>query len=115
MATQVRCARIAKKPIRLIHVLTRFDTGTLLVEIEDRRPTTSKRTHYYVAPIPADFGKGFRFSKFTCEGGEVYAVNIGDKDEPASCECLGHLRHGHKTMCRHVAAAQALIEAGKLS
>lgn len=111
----VTCTRRRTPTTRLIHVLSRFESGTLLVEIEDRRPTTSVRTHYYVSAIPADFGRGYRFEKFACQGGEVYAVNVGDAGEPASCECLGHLRHGHKTVCRHVAAAKALVEAGKVA
>ena len=105
----------ARKSARFARVLGRLDNGELMVEVEDRRPTTSKFSHYYISPIPADYGKAFRFEKFAAEGGEVYAVNLGDEREPASCECLGHLRFGHKTVCRHIASARALVGAGKLA
>jgi hypothetical protein len=112
MATQVRCARTTR---RFARVLARLESGELMVAVEDRRPTTSKFSHYYVAPMSADYGRAFKFEKFGVEGGDVYAVNLGGDGEPATCECLGHLRHGHKTVCRHIASARALIEAGKLA
>ena len=40
--------------------------------------------------------------------------HLGDKDSAPSCECKGHLQHGHKTVCRHLACVRALIAAGKL-
>jgi hypothetical protein len=103
------------KPARFVRVLSRFSNGQILVEIEDRYPRSYKLTHYYLTSLPADFGRAFRFSKFACEGGEEYHVNVGGEGEPASCDCLGHLKHGHKTVCRHVACTRALIAAGKLA
>jgi hypothetical protein len=102
------------KPARFVRVLSTFSNGQILVEIEDRYPRSFKLTHYYITPLPADYGRAFRFSKFACEGGEEYFVNIGDSSAPASCDCLGHLKHGHKTTCRHVACARALIAEGDL-
>lgn len=104
-----------KKPARFARVVSRLACGTLLVVLEDRRPRSSKLTHYYLERMEADYGRAFRFRKFGTEGGEVYEVNIGGDGEPSSCECMGHLAHGHKTVCRHVAAARALLAAGKLA
>ncbi len=84
-----------------------------LVRIEERGQYDSTFSHYYVREIPADFGRGFRWEKFAIEGGDTYSVNIGDKDHPASCECLGHLHHGHRTVCKHVACTRKLIAEGK--
>jgi len=30
------------------------------------------------------------------------------------CECMGHLRHGHQSPCKHIAALLALDKAGQL-
>ena len=49
--------RTRRKPLRTAHVLTRFESGVLLLEIEARTPKTSKRTHYYVESMAADFGR----------------------------------------------------------
>jgi hypothetical protein len=106
--------RVKAKKERTARVVSRFSNGQILVEIEDRFPRSVKLTHYYVTPLASDYGVAFRFSKFACEGGEEYHVNVGGEGEPASCDCLGHLKHGHKTTCRHVACARALIAAGKL-
>jgi hypothetical protein len=107
-------APVKSKKARFVRVLSRFFDGQVLIEIEDRFPRSHKLTHYYVTCLPADFGRAFRFSKFACEGGEEYHVNVGDDSNPASCECKGHLQHGHKTVCRHVACARALLAVGKL-
>jgi hypothetical protein len=103
------------RKIRTVTVLNPcLPSGAVLVEVCERSSPTAegKLTHFYVREIPADFGRAFEWAKFGCQGGEMYHVNIGDKDHPASCECLGHLHHGHRTVCRHVAATRALIERG---
>ena len=41
-----------------------------------------------------------------------YAVNIGGDGEPASCECKGHARWSHRTVCKHIACLRALVERG---
>ena len=96
------------KLVRVLRILARLQSGSLLIEVEERGPLSSKAAHYYVDPIPADFGRAFRFSKFECQGGEVHETNVGGEGEPAQCDCLGHQRWGHKTVCRHVAAVRAL-------
>jgi hypothetical protein len=70
---------------------------------------------YVVERIPADFGQGFKLTKrvmVPVEGGvqptdaEVYHLNLNG--QRSTCECLGHLRHGHRTVCKHIAALLAL-------
>jgi hypothetical protein len=65
-------------------------------------------TDYWLQAIPADFGTAFKLEKFAKDGGEVYHVNLDAKRGHHTCECLGHLRWGHRTQCRHVAALLAL-------
>jgi hypothetical protein len=72
----------------------------------------SHERHYYVAAIPSDFGRAFRWEKFSVEGGETYHVCLDGTS--ATCECKGHLAHGHRTVCKHIAATRKLIEQGKL-
>jgi hypothetical protein len=105
----------AKKIRELTVLSTSLPSGDKLVEICERSSPTAEGhlTHFYVREIPADFGRGFRWEKFQHQGGEIYHVNIGDESHPASCECLGHLHHGHRTVCRHVAGSRALIAEGK--
>src|SRR5262249_40891932 len=62
---------------------------------------------YFVAPIPADFGRRFVGEEIGQEG--RYAVNLdGGK---RTCECRGHLAHGH---CKHADGLAALVAAGRL-
>jgi hypothetical protein len=103
-------ARKSKKQ-RFARVLGRLDRcGELVVRIEEIGPRSSLERHYYVLPIPADFGRGFSWEKFGVEGGEIYHVCIDG--ERGTCDCKGHERWGH---CKHVDCTQALIAAGKLS
>jgi hypothetical protein len=63
-------------------------------------------------PSPATSAAPFRWEKFSVEGGETYHVCLdGDR---ATCECKGHLAHGHRTVCKHVTCTRKLIEQGKL-
>ncbi|HKI33601.1 MAG TPA: hypothetical protein VKA46_17230 [Gemmataceae bacterium] len=65
---------------------------------------------YFLTILPADFGRGFKVEKIGLHENEPgYHVNIdGDKK---TCECKGHLRHGH---CKHADGLAALIAAGQL-
>ena len=79
---------------------------TTLVHITDGKG----RSDYWFDVIPSDFGVAFRARKIWqandfAEG----AYDVLVDGEQSSCECMGHLRHGH---CRHVDAARKLIEAG---
>jgi hypothetical protein len=104
-------ARKSKKQ-RSARVLGKLLTGELLVRIEEVGPRSSLERCYYVKPIPADFGKAFRWEKFAIDGGDVHAVNVGGDGAPACCCCKGFERWGH---CKHVDCSLALIAAGKLS
>jgi hypothetical protein len=65
----------------------------------------------FVDEISADYGRAFCLSKFD---GTSYDVNLGDEQHPQSCECKGHLRWGHRTVCKYLAGLKALVEAGRL-
>jgi hypothetical protein len=65
---------------------------------------------YFITPIPADFGRGFKVERIDIDATEgKYAVNIDG--EKRSCECKGFGRHGH---CKHADGIAALIAAGQL-
>ena len=100
----------------------KLERSACLVEAPalDGRPGTlwltvgKEVTFYELAPIPeAAWGRAFSLRK---EDGTEYAVNLGDeaKGIAPSCECLGHQRWSHKTVCKHLASIRALVEAGKL-
>jgi hypothetical protein len=79
----------------------------------------TKVDDYFVTPIPADFGRAFEVRKCPAPGADPaalprYYVNLGGDDGHDSCECPGHVYHGHRTVCRHVACLKALAAAGKL-
>jgi hypothetical protein len=77
---------------------------------------------YRLTPLAADGPPAFQVEKFsdadptgTLAGDDgtpsSYAVRLPDADgKGGSCECKGHLRHGHKTRCRHLAALLKLRE-----
>jgi hypothetical protein len=85
--------------------------GVLFISETSGQKTTTD--HYFVLPLPADYGLAFELTKLVAgKGAEArYAVNLGGEGEPASCECKGFLSHGH---CRHVEGLQALRNAGRL-
>jgi hypothetical protein len=81
---------------------------------------------YYLEQLRADFGRGFRLVKFShqVEEGEPghYDILIDPRDlklpldRPgrSTCDCKGHLTHGHKTACKHLAAIRKLLSEGSL-
>jgi hypothetical protein len=75
----------------------------------------AKVDRYFFSEVGSDFGRGFKVEKWDDEARAVveeYHVNLdGDR---STCECKGHLYHGHKARCRHVAGLLALVAAGKL-
>lgn len=76
-----------------------------------------KETSFFLTEIPSQLGgRGWRLEKFAIDcrgqGDEVYHVHLGGEQD--TCECRGHLQHGHKTVCRHRAALQALLARGRL-
>lgn len=76
----------------------------------------AKRFCYFLEPIAADFGLGFRFEKFIQDQVEgepsEYAVNIDLQHGHHSCECRGFQRWHH---CKHVEALVSLIRCGKIA
>jgi hypothetical protein len=65
---------------------------------------------YYLSEIGADWGRAFEVRK-PLPDGTVYHVHV-DSQLGDSCDCLGHLRWGHKTVCKHLSAVKALIAQG---
>ena len=65
---------------------------------------------YFLTPIPADYGRGFKVEKVGLTVNDPpYHVNIDGDNR--SCECKGFLHHGH---CKHSDGLAALIAAGRL-
>src|SRR5262249_12351526 len=68
-------------------------------------------THYFAWPIATDYGEGWAVQKFNQPGDPpgtqhpTYHVNLDRQHGRNSCDCLGHLHHGH---CKHVDAMLAL-------
>jgi hypothetical protein len=71
-------------------------------------------TMYWLEPLASEFGAAYRLIKWDDES-VTYDVNLclGDLAH-SSCECLSHLRWGHRRPCKHVAALSALINAGRI-
>jgi hypothetical protein len=65
--------------------------------------------HYWVEPLPSDFGLAYRLEKPGTEGTDVYDVLLDAAGD--SCTCKGHTYGGY---CKHVDGARALLKAGKL-
>jgi hypothetical protein len=100
---------------RFVRVLATYAADHVLAEIEERGPRSCTADRYAVWAIPSDYGRAFRVVKVGDEEASYYAVNVGGEGEPATCECKGHLQHGDRTVCRHIACLRALIASGKLS
>ncbi len=68
---------------------------------------------YWLHPLAADFGRGFRLEGFSTQLDEEeerdYQVNVNGRQ--SSCTCKGWCRWSR---CKHVDALVALIERGKL-
>jgi hypothetical protein len=75
-----------------------------------------ERFGYYLERLPSDIGgKAFRLTKVAHQvdgGPDHYDVRLDGAGH--SCECLGHLRHGHKTVCKHAACLRALVASGRI-
>jgi hypothetical protein len=72
--------------------------------LDVRIRTPRDNSAYRVSGVESDFGRGFLFEN---ESGESYHVHLDGEDR--SCECTGHLRHGH---CKHADGILALIRCG---
>src|ERR1700730_12955484 len=81
------------RSVRLVVEPSADESGVLVI-------TVGKQTFpYFVDEIASDYGRAFCLSK---SDGTSYDVNLGDADNHPSCDCLGHLRWGHKTVCKHL-------------
>ena len=95
-----------KKPARTLS--WKREVGALFMTIG------SQESGYWLDPLPCDLDgeRAFRLTKFetTKKAGQpdAYDVRICRKTATGSCECMGHLKHGHKTLCKHLAALFAL-------
>ena len=65
--------------------------------------------HYWVDPMPSDWGLAYRVEKPGFEGDDRYDVLL--EIEGDSCTCPGHTYGGY---CRHVDALRALHTQGRL-
>jgi hypothetical protein len=74
----------------------------------------AESTGYHLEPMPSDFGRAFKLTKFAADEGSdpaerEYAVNV---DGPrAECGCKGHAYRGH---CKHADALARLVAGGRL-
>jgi hypothetical protein len=70
---------------------------------------------YHVEPLPTDFGRGFKLTKFAEGGGDTeedtYLVNIDPATGNKECSCKGNAYAGH---CKHADALARLIADRKL-
>jgi hypothetical protein len=88
--------------------------GHLALAMRFATPKTLREVRYHLTRLDCE-DVAFEVRKFSCdlgpdESGEPYHVNL----TAGSCDCVGHLRHGHRTVCRHLAAVRALCERGAL-
>ena len=94
------------KPARSIRLCVKPDGQSAGVV----RVTVGKEAQDYIlTEFRADFGRGFLVEKVSFDAPAAYHVNIDD--ERRSCECPGHVQHGH---CKHSDGLAALIAAGRL-
>jgi hypothetical protein len=113
VTTTLSAPRRRVKPARRANLTPLAISGEQLLTLTEGTGEKAKAGHYYLTAIPCDDGRAFRLEKFGIEGGDVYHVRLAP--EGNSCECLGHLRHGHKTVCKHIASLTNLVAAGKVA
>lgn len=94
----------------------RFGTLEMTCTTTGRRGSVKVETFgYYVEPLPSDFGRAFKLTKYRAQqvAGEAseYTVLIDLSEGRSQCECLGWLRWGK---CKHVAAMAAMVMAEKV-
>jgi hypothetical protein len=108
-ATQTSKTR-TRKPIEKHARISTAVNGCFAVELT----VGTSRTAYYLQPLPSDFGRAFRLTKFAGTPGtdkEAAAYEVCLDGPGSQCSCKGYLRHGR---CKHVAGLLALVAAGKL-
>jgi hypothetical protein len=100
------------KPERFLNWTPTPDSGSYLGRVVIKQG--NNETQYLVQRLPADFGAAYRLEKLDGSG-EAYDVcfesECGGHD---SCECKGHHRWSHRTVCKHVAALLVLRQLKKI-
>jgi hypothetical protein len=109
LATRPAVRKPRRKPVRTVRLSPPSgDAPGILDIVQD-----GKLTSFFYWPIPSDWGISARLEKFAThrrgDGDDEYDVNL--EETGGSCECRGHLSHGH---CRHVEALRALAAKGEL-
>jgi hypothetical protein len=110
--TTARKPRQRRPKVRTVNLL--LPIGPLNVNGVLRLTEDGKETLFFVDRIASEIGgAGFRLTKFEQyqRGEEDAAYNVLLDGERSTCECKGHVRHGH---CRHVDGLKALQTARKL-
>lgn len=93
----------------------RYDAATATLTITQTVGRKTTVTAYSVERVGSDWGDGFRLTKHVgAADDECDAYHVNLSNEGHSCDCLGALRHGHKTPCRHVAALRVLRDLGRI-
>src|SRR5262249_11567121 len=112
-ATQTRKPRQRRPKARTVNLLLLIGpldiNGVLRITEEGKEPL------FFVDRIASEVGgAGFRLTKFQQHqrGDDDAVYNVLLAGTRSTCECKGHVRHGH---CRHVESLTALRAAGKLS
>jgi hypothetical protein len=96
---------------RKIGVVERHGKHSLL-EIVESTSKTAKAEYYLCEEFTPGWGDAaYRLEKFD---GTQYDVLIDDQSGHHACDCPGHVQHGHRTRCKHLAGILALRAAGKL-
>ncbi len=110
--TQTRQPRQRRPKVRTVNLI--LPIGPLKVNGVLRLTEDGKETLFFVDRIASEVGgAGFRLTKFEMHqrGEEDATYDVLLDGARSTCECKGHVRHGH---CRHVEALTALQTAGKL-
>jgi hypothetical protein len=102
-------------PARTIRVHCVNDDRTTATVTITEPGRTQPVASYHIFRLAGEV-RAYTWSKYVADGGERYEVVLGTRPgEPTTCTCPGHRKHGRRTVCRHVAATRALIQARKLS
>jgi hypothetical protein len=108
MSTITPTAPARQRKPRIARTLRYFDGTPGLLELT----VGGVVQDYYLTEIAADWGRAFEVRKPLPEG-TVYHVHL-DADMGDTCDCPGHLRWGHRTVCKHLSAVRALLAQGRL-
>ncbi len=93
-------------------IATTTKTRTVRLAADGKALVIHQQTGRQAIQVDAYFlartAEGWSLSK---HDGARYEVNA----TAGTCQCRGHQQHGHKTVCKHIAAVRKLIDLGKLA